>query len=60
MIGSIAFVGYIFETEDADTLMTKLKSVADPRWNICTEAAETVCVKLGNYVFFAMCPGEED
>lgn len=60
MIGSIAFVGYIFETDDADTLMTKLKSVADPRWNICTEAAETVCVKQGNYVFFAMCPGEED
>lgn len=60
MIGSIAFVGYIFETDDADALMAKLNAAADPRWNICTEAAETVCIKQGNYVFFTMCPGEEE
>jgi len=60
MIGSIAFVGYIFETDDADALMAKLNAAADPRWNICTEAAETVCIKQGNYVFFTMCPGDEE
>lgn len=59
MIGSIPFVGYIFETDDAAALRDKLTSVADPRWNICTEAAETICVVSGNYVFFTMCPGEE-
>lgn len=60
MIGSIPFVGYIFETDDADALMAKLNATADPRWNICTEAAETVCIKQGNYVFFTMCPDEEE
>lgn len=59
MIGSIPFVGYIFETDDPDGLKLTLESTADPRWNICTEAAETVCVTSGNYVFFTMCPGEE-
>lgn len=59
MIGSIPFVGYIFETDTPNELNSKLEAVADPRWNICTEAAETVCVVSGNYVFFTMCPGEE-
>jgi len=60
MIGSIPLVGYIFETDDPEGLKDKLTSVADPRWNICTEAAETVCVTSGNYVFFTMCPGDEE
>jgi len=60
MIGSIPFVGYIFETDDPKTLMATLKAQADPRWNICTEAAETVCIKEGKYVFFAMCPGDDE
>ena len=60
MIGSIPFVGYVFQTDDADALMAKLNATADPRWNICTEAAETVCIKQGNYVFFTMCPDEEE
>lgn len=60
MIGAIAFVGYVFEVEDAEAFKANLLSVADPRWNICTEAAETVCVTSGNYVFFTMCPGDEE
>lgn len=60
MIGSIPFVNYIFEVEDAESFKETLLSVADPRWNICTEAAETVCVTSGNYVFFTMCPGEDE
>ncbi len=59
MIGSIPFVTYIFEADDAEGLKATLLDKADPRWNICTEAKETVCVTSGNYVFFTMCPGEE-
>lgn len=59
MIGSVPFVAYVFETDDAAALMETLKTNADPRWNICTEAKETVSEISGNYVFFAMCPGEE-
>lgn len=60
MIGSIPFVGYIFETDDVEGLKKVLTSKANPRWNVCTEAAETVCVSSGNYVFFTMCPGEDE
>ncbi len=56
MIGSIAFVGYLFETEDADALITSLKENANMRWNICVEAEEMVVEKSGNKVFFVMCP----
>lgn len=56
MIGSIAFVGYIFETEDADALITTLKENANMRWNICVEAEEMIVKKSGNKVFFVMCP----
>ena len=59
MIGSIPFVGYIFTTEDASAAQTfaeQLKADADPRWNICTEATETVVETRGNKVFFVMCP----
>lgn len=59
MIGSIPFVTFIFEAEDAAAFKKLLLSKANPRWNICTEAAETVCITSGNYVFFTMCPGEE-
>lgn len=60
MIGSIPFVGYVFETDDAEALKANLESLADPRWNICTEAAETVIEVADNIVFFAMCPGEDE
>ncbi len=59
MIGSIAFVGYVFDLEestDAAAFMQTLKDNADPRWNICVEAEETICEQVGNKVFFVMCP----
>lgn len=59
MIGSIPFVGYVFNLEDGadvDAFVQKLKDNADPRWNICTEASETVVYGSGNTVFFVMCP----
>ncbi len=59
MIGSIAFVGYVFELEegtDAAAFMQTLKDNANPRWNICVEAEETVVEQVGNKVFFLMCP----
>lgn len=58
-IGSIPFVGYVFETDDTAALVETLTSLADPRWNICTAAEETVIEVSGNYVFFAMCPGDD-
>ncbi len=59
MIGSIAFVGYVFELEegtDGAAFVQTLKDNADPRWNICVEAEETVVEQVGNKVFFVMCP----
>lgn len=59
MIGSIPFVGYIFSLEegaDVDAFMETLNTNADPRWNICVEADETVVDHVGNLVFFLMCP----
>lgn len=58
-IGSIPFVAYIFETDDPKALEEKLLNLSDPRWNVCTEAEETVVSIYDNYVFFAMCPGED-
>ncbi len=59
MIGSIAFVGYIFKLDDGtdvDAFIQTLKDNADPRWNICVEAEETIVDCSGNTVFFVMCP----
>ncbi len=59
MIGSIPFVGYIFELEegaDGETFRQMLADNANPRWNVCTEAEETVIEQVGNKVFFLMCP----
>ncbi len=59
MIGSIAFVGYVFELEDASSVpsfISTLKANADMRWNICVEAEEMVTGSVGNKVFFVMCP----
>lgn len=60
-IGSIAFVGYIFildEGTDPVAFTEALSSNADPRWNICVEAEETVVDHVGGTVFFLMCPGQ--
>ena len=61
MIGSIPFVGYVFTLEDgvdAATFMQTLTDNADPRWNICVEADETVVENADNMVFFVMCPSQ--
>lgn len=57
MMGSIAFVGYVFELEDEkDTadFMADLKSKANPRWQICVEADATLVSSVGSKVFFVM------
>ena len=59
MIGSIAFIGYVFELEDgvsAKDFIANLKKNANLRWNICVEAEEMVAGSSGNKVFFVMCP----
>ena len=59
MIGSIAFVGYVFdlaEGTDASAFITALTENCNPRWNICVEADETLVGYYNNYVFFLMCP----
>ena len=59
MIGSIAFVGYVFELEagaDANAFVNELTTNANPRWNICVAAEETVTAVEGNLVFFCMSP----
>jgi len=59
MIGSIPFVGYVFSTEDSQALLRELTESANPRWNVCTEADETVSDCIGNVVFFLMCSNGE-
>ena len=59
MIGSIAFVGYVFTLEDGadvNAFMENLKANCNPRWNICVEAEETRVASVGNKVFFVMSP----
>lgn len=58
-IGTIPFVGYVFRLPDgADeaAFVSMLKDNANPRWNICTEAEETVVETVDGTVFFLMCP----
>ena len=59
MIGTIPFVGYVFtlaEGADAEAFVKTLSDNANPRWNICTEAEDTIIEAVGNKVFFLMCP----
>ena len=59
MIGTIPFVGYVFtlaEGADTEAFVKTLSDNANPRWNICTEAEDTVIEAVGNKVFFLMCP----
>lgn len=56
MISSIAFVGYVFETEDADALIKALEENANLRWNVCVEAEEMIIEEHDGKVFFVMCP----
>jgi len=57
MIGSIPFVGYLFELEegaDVDAFVQTLKDNANMRWLICATADEVVCEAVDNTVFFCM------
>lgn len=59
MMGSVAFIGYVFELEegaDVNEFMTSLTENCNPRWNICVEADQTVVGAYNNMVFFLMCP----
>ena len=58
-IGSIPFIGYVFETDDVKLLLDQLNATADTRWNICTEADEVVSASRDGLVFFLMCSNEE-
>jgi len=59
MIGSIPFIGYVFELPagaDVDAFIKNLNDNADPRWNICVTADQTVIGAYETTVFFLMCP----
>lgn len=59
MIGSIPFVGYVFELEegaDVNTFIDMLAENSNPSWNICVTADQTVVGAYNNMVFFLMCP----
>lgn len=63
MIGSIPFVGYVFtlnDSKDAESFKKTLENLADPRWNICTQADETVIKACGDKIFFLMCSNETE
>lgn len=63
MIGTIPFVGYIFELEDGadvDSFKTQLETSANMAWNVCTEADEMFIENSGNIVFFLMSPDGSD
>lgn len=59
MIGSIPFVGYVFELDGsvgASSFISSLKSNANLRWLVCAEAEEMVAGSANDKVFFVMCP----
>ena len=60
MIGTIPFIGYVFEVDDTETTVedfkTMLKNEANLRWNICTEADEMFVESLDSTVLFIMSP----
>lgn len=60
IIGTIPFVAYIFEVENAESFAENLRSNANLRWNICTEADNMEIAIENNYVFFVMSPENFD
>ncbi len=59
MIGSIAYMGYIFDLADGADVNAFIKNVcesANLRWNICVEADQMVAGAVGDKVMFLMCP----
>ena len=60
MIGTIPFVGYIFETDTPDDFVKTLEGSHQLNWNVCTVADEMQYGINGNYVFFVMAPKSFD
>lgn len=58
IIGTIPFIMYIFEVENASDFAKNLENNAQLNWNICTEADEMKTAISGDYVFFVMSPSE--
>ena len=59
MIGSIPFIGYIFEAEEGTDMINfveELTANCNPAWNICVEADEVLVGYYNNIVFFLMSP----
>ena len=59
MIGSIPFIGYIFEAEECTDMINfvdELTANCNPAWNICVEADEVLVGYYNNIVFFLMSP----
>ena len=59
MMSAIPFIGYVFtlpEGADQAAFMDTLKNNANPRWQVCVTAEETIVEANGNKVFFLMCP----
>ncbi|MBR6558142.1 MAG: hypothetical protein IKT70_03935 [Clostridia bacterium] len=59
MISTIPFVGYLFqiaEDGDVNAFIDTIEPLANPSWNVCTTADQTVIGAVGNTVFFLMCP----
>lgn len=59
MMGSIAFVGYVFDLAadaDVNAFMTTLKDNANLRWNVCVEADYLQIGAYGNSVYLLMYP----
>ena len=59
MMGSIAYVGYVFELEEGADVAAFVKTLTDncnPRWQVCVTADQTVAGSVGNKVMFLMCP----
>ncbi len=56
IIGSIPFIAYIFEVDNAKEFEKDLNDNANLRWNICTQADNKASAVVDNYVFFVMAP----
>lgn len=62
-IGTIPFVGYVFQLADnteAEAFLKKLSDNCNLRWNICSEAEQVVAGAYGNMALFVMCPKSPD
>lgn len=58
MISTIPFIGYIFESENAEELARTLEEKGNLNWNICTSAEDKKVVVEGDKVIFIMSPYE--